>query len=54
MESWALVYLVVAVITAIMAFGGFAGSATGIAKAMFVICLALSIVSAIRNRKPRV
>lgn len=54
MESWAQVFFVVAVITAIMAFGGIAGPAVGLAKAMFVISLALAITSVIRNRKPPV
>ncbi len=53
MESWAQVFMVVALIAATMVFGDFAGPAAGLAKAMFVVCLALAIMSLIRGRKPR-
>jgi uncharacterized membrane protein YtjA (UPF0391 family) len=45
MLSWALVFLVVALIAALLRFGGIASASAGIAKVLFVIFLVLFLVS---------
>lgn len=47
MLSWALTFLVIALIAAAFGFGGVAGTATGIAKILFVVFLVLFVVSLI-------
>jgi uncharacterized membrane protein YtjA (UPF0391 family) len=45
MLSWALTFLVIALIAAALGFGGVAGAATGIAKVLFFLFLVLFVVS---------
>ncbi len=45
MLSWALTFLIIALIAAALGFGGIAGSAVGIAKILFVVFLVLFVVS---------
>jgi uncharacterized membrane protein YtjA (UPF0391 family) len=45
MLSWALTFLVIALIAAALGFGGVAGTATGIAKILFVVFLVLFVLS---------
>jgi uncharacterized membrane protein YtjA (UPF0391 family) len=45
MLSWALIFLVVALIAALLGFGGIASASAGIAKVLFVIFLVLFLVS---------
>ena len=56
MLSWALTFLVIAIIAAIFGFGGIASTASGIAQILFVIFLGLFLVSLIvgliRGRSP--
>ena len=56
MLSWALTFLVVAIIAALFGFGGIASTASGIAQVLFVIFLALFLVSmlvgVLRGRPP--
>ncbi len=47
MLSWALTFLVVALIAAALGFGGIAGTSAGIAKILFFIFLALFVISLI-------
>ena len=47
MLSWALTFLVIAIIAAVFGFGGIASTAAGIAQILFVIFLALFLVSLI-------
>lgn len=47
MLSWSITFLILAVIAAVLGFGGIAGAAAGIAKILFFVFLALLIVSAI-------
>ena len=58
MLSWALTFLVIAIIAAVFGFGGIASTAAGIAQILFVIFLALFLVSLIvgitRGRPPAV
>ena len=54
MLNWAITFLVIAIIAGILGFGGIAGTATGIAKTLFVIFLALFLISLVvpRMRPP--
>jgi uncharacterized membrane protein YtjA (UPF0391 family) len=56
MLSWALTFLVVALIAAVLGFTGIAGTATQIAQVLFFVFLFLLIVaafaSAVRGRPP--
>ncbi|MBD3316576.1 MAG: DUF1328 domain-containing protein [Chitinivibrionales bacterium] len=49
MLSWAITFLVVALIAAVFGFGGIATAAAGIAKILFFVFLALFIISLIMN-----
>src|SRR3982074_815563 len=49
MLHWALMFLVVAIVAAILGFGGVAVAAAGIAKLIFVIFLVLFLVSLISH-----
>jgi uncharacterized membrane protein YtjA (UPF0391 family) len=56
MFGWALTFLVIALIGAVLGFGGIAGFAVEIAKIIFVVALILFLISAIfgfmRGRSP--
>jgi uncharacterized membrane protein YtjA (UPF0391 family) len=58
MFGWALTFLVVALIAAVLGFGGIAGFAVEIAKIIFFVAIVLFVVSAIiglvRGRTPTV
>jgi uncharacterized membrane protein YtjA (UPF0391 family) len=58
MFGWALTFLVVALIAAVLGFGGIAGFAVEIAKIIFFVAIILFVVSAIigliRGRTPTV
>ena len=45
MFSWALTFFIIALIAAVLGFGGLAGAAVGIAKFIFVAAVILMIVS---------
>ena len=47
MLGWAVTFLVIALIAAVLGFDGIAGTAVGIAKIIFFIALALFVLSAI-------
>ena len=47
MFGWALFFLVVALIAALLGFGGIAGTAVGIAKLIFFIALILFAITAV-------
>lgn len=49
MLSWALTFLVLAIIAAIFGFGGIAAGAASIAKILFFVFLVLFVVSLISN-----
>ena len=49
MLNWALTFLIVAVIAAVLGFGGIAGSAVEIAKVIFFIAIALFVVSTVMS-----
>jgi uncharacterized membrane protein YtjA (UPF0391 family) len=58
MLGWALTFLVIALIAAVLGFGGIAGFAVEIAKIIFFVAIILFVVSAIvglvRGRTPTV
>ena len=47
MLGWALTFLVVALIAAVLGFGGIAGTAIGIAKIIFFVAIVLFLISAV-------
>ncbi len=51
MLSWALFFLIVALIAAILWFGGVAGPAAWIARILFFVFLILFLVSLLADRK---
>jgi len=58
MLGWALTFLVVALIAAVLGFGGIAGFAVEIAKIIFFVAIILFVISALfglfRGRSPTV
>jgi uncharacterized membrane protein YtjA (UPF0391 family) len=50
MLSWALTFLIIAVIAAVLGFGIIAGTAASIAKVLFFVFLILFLVSLVRGR----
>ena len=58
MLGWALTFLVIALIAAVLGFGGIAGFAVEIAKMIFFVAIILFVISAvfglIRGRSPTV
>jgi uncharacterized membrane protein YtjA (UPF0391 family) len=56
MLGWALTFLVIALIAAVLGFGGIAGFAVEIAKIIFFVAIILFVISAvfavIRGRSP--
>jgi len=53
MLHYAVVFFVIAIIAAVLGFGGIAGSAAGIAKILFVGFLILSVLSLIFGKKKK-
>lgn len=54
MLSWALTFFIIALIAAVLGFGGIAGAAVGIAKVLFFIFLVLFVISLfLGHRGPR-
>ena len=47
MLSWVVTFLVVALIAAVLGFGGIAGASVEIAKAIFFIAVILFVISAV-------
>lgn len=47
MLSWAITFLVVAFIAALLGFGGIAGTAIEIAKIIFFVAIILFVISAV-------
>lgn len=58
MFGWAVTFLIVALIAAILGFGGIATFAVDLAKIVFFVAIVLFVISAIvgliRGREPRV
>jgi len=57
MLRWALIFLVVALIAAVLGFGGIAGTAANIAQILFWVflvgCLIVFLLSLFTGRRPR-
>jgi uncharacterized membrane protein YtjA (UPF0391 family) len=51
MLHWSLVFLVIAIIAAILGFGGIAGTAVGIAKILFFVFLVVWLIAFIGGRR---
>ena len=47
MLGWAIACLIVALIAAVLGFGGIAGTAVGIAKIIFFVAITLFLISAV-------
>jgi uncharacterized membrane protein YtjA (UPF0391 family) len=47
MFSWAITFLIVALIAAVLGFGGIAGTAIELAKIVFFVAIVLFVISAI-------
>jgi len=54
MLSWALTFLIIAIIAGAFGFSGIAGTATQIAWILFVVGLVLAVIFFITGRRPRV
>ena len=57
MIGWAITFLIVALVAALLGFGGIAGTAMEAAKIVFFVAIALFVISAlfgvVRGRSPR-
>jgi len=51
MLHWSLIFLVIALIAAVLGFGGLAGTAVGIAKILFFVFLIIWLVSFLLGRR---
>ena len=51
MLSWALTFLIIALIAAVLGFGQLAGTASGIAQILFGVFIVLFIISLIAGRR---
>lgn len=51
MLSWALTFLVIALIAGVFGFGGIMSGAVGIAKILFFVFLVLFVISLIAGRR---
>ena len=50
MFNWVIALFVVAIIAAVLGFGGLAASAAGAAKVVFVVALALAVLGFVVDR----
>ncbi len=53
MFSWAITFLIIALIAGVLGFGGIAGTAAGIAKILFVVGLIAFAVMMLLGRSSR-
>jgi uncharacterized membrane protein YtjA (UPF0391 family) len=51
MLHWSLVFLVIALIAAVLGFGGLAGTAVGIAKILFFVFLVVWLIAFLMGRR---
>ena len=51
MLSWAITFLVIALIAAVLGFGGIAGTAVGIAKILFFVFLVMFALTLVLGRR---
>jgi uncharacterized membrane protein YtjA (UPF0391 family) len=50
---WALIFLIVALVAAVLGFGGVAGTAMGAAKILFWVAIILAIIAFLANAMRR-
>ena len=50
MLNWAITFLIIALVAGVLGFGGIAGTATDMAKILFVVSLVLFLVSLLVGR----
>ncbi|WP_116887152.1 DUF1328 domain-containing protein [Pseudomonas savastanoi] len=53
MLSWAITFLIIAIVAAVLGFGGIAGTGTGVGKILFVVFLVMFVVSFFFGRRGR-
>lgn len=53
MFSWAITFLIVAIVAGAFGFFGVAGTATSAAKILFVVGLVFALISFVAGRTPR-
>ena len=53
MLNWAFSFLVLAIVAAVLGFGGIASESASIAKILFVVFLVLSLIGFATGRRPR-
>lgn len=53
MLRWSITFFIIALIAAILGFGGLAGTMVGIAKILFVVFLVLFVGSLIVGKRPK-
>jgi uncharacterized membrane protein YtjA (UPF0391 family) len=53
MFGWAITFLIVALVAAVLGFSGIAGTAVNIAWILFVVGLILAVVFLVLGRRPR-
>jgi uncharacterized membrane protein YtjA (UPF0391 family) len=51
MLSWALTFLIIALIAAALGFGGIAGTSAGIAQVLFFVFLIMFVLALITGRR---
>lgn len=51
MLSWAIIFLIIALVAGVLGFGVVAGTAAWIAKVLFVVFLILFLVSLVAGRR---
>ena len=51
MLHWSLMFLVLALIAAVLGFGGLAGAAIGIAKVLFFVFLVVWLIALLTGRR---
>jgi uncharacterized membrane protein YtjA (UPF0391 family) len=51
MLGWAVTFLVIALVAAVLGFSGIAGTAVGLAKILFAVFLILFLVSLVFGRR---
>jgi uncharacterized membrane protein YtjA (UPF0391 family) len=51
MLRWAILFLIIAIIAAVFGFGGIAAAATDIARLLFVVFLALFVITLVMGRR---
>ncbi|MEX0732081.1 MAG: DUF1328 family protein [Aquisalimonadaceae bacterium] len=51
MPIWPLVFIIIAMIAALLAYSGIAGDASGLAQALFVVSIIAFLAALIQGRK---